>query len=323
MKKIQIKKPKFLDGENLFENAMGYARKEASKISGIRNKKKLIYSKEKARINLIGEYITNKLDLYITSFPVVGELNQFQKESLASLVELKEFKKELGYLYKLNTVIKNLKKKNLASIKRSDKPEAVRRVFYGRVLSLKKDVIRTVEKLNEIGKKLREVPEIKLIPSVIVAGFPNSGKTTILKRLTGSEPQIAPYPFTTKKIELGYFTDNYKEFQVIDTPGLFDRKEEERNLIERKAVNALKNLDGIILFAVDLSEMDFTLEEQKSLLKEIEKLGKKIVVALNKADLAVKEQKEKAERIFKGFELILTGKEDKELKEKLIEKMNQ
>ncbi len=314
-------KPKFLDAENLFENAMGYARKESNKISGIRNKKRLIYSKEKAKINLMGEYITNKLEVYITSFPVISQLNQFQKEALSALIEIKEFKKELGYLYKLNTVMKNLKKKNLSSMRKSDNPEKTRKVFYGRMMSLKKDVVRSVEKLNETGRKLREIPEIKIIPSIIVAGFPNSGKTTLLERITGSKPEIAAYPFTTKKIELGYFTDKYKEMQVIDTPGLLDRKEEERNLIEKKAINALKNLEGIILFVVDLSEASYSLEEQKNLLEEIKRLGKKIVVALNKKDLASEEQAENGEKIFSEFELIITEKEDKNLKEKVIEKM--
>ncbi|MBU2100387.1 MAG: GTPase [Candidatus Micrarchaeota archaeon] len=322
MKKMKMPKPKYLDAENLFENAMGYARKEAGKISGIRNKNKLIYAKEKARIGFMADYLTGKLDLYINSFPVVSQLNEFQKESLDSLIELKTFRKELGYLFKLNTVIKNLKKNNLASIRKSDKPEKVRKTFYGRVLSLKKDVVRTVNFLNETGRKLKEIPEIQFMPSVIVAGFPNSGKTTILKRLTGSEPRIASYPFTTQKIELGYFTEKYKDFQIIDTPGLLDRKEEERNLIERKAVNALKNLDGIILFVVDLSEESYSLQEQKSLLKELEKLGKKIVVALNKEDLAAEEQKEKGKKEFNEFECIFTGENDNSLKEKLIEKMN-
>ncbi len=322
MKAMKIKKAKYLDGEKLFENAMAYARKEAMKISGIRNKHKLIRTKEKARINLMAEYITNKIDIYITSFPVISELNEFQKESISSLVEIKELKKELGYLYKLNTIIKELKKKNLASIRKSEKPEQTRKSFYGRILSLKKDVKRTIEKLNEINRKLKEIPEIKLIPSVIVAGFPNSGKTTILERLTGSSPQIAAYLFTTKKIELGYFSDKYKDFQVIDTPGLLDRKEEERNLIEKKAVNALKNLEGIILFAVDLSEESFSLEEQKKLLEELKKLNKKTVVALNKNDLVSEEQTKKAEKLFSEFELILTGEGDKELKAKILKKIN-
>ncbi len=321
MKKMGIKKPKYLESRELFENAMGYARKEAAKISGMRNKKRLIHAREKARISLMADYITEKIDLYIKSFPLVSELNEFQKESVNSLAELKELKKKLGYLFKLNTVIKNLKKKNLAAIRKSDSPQKVRKTFYGRVLSLKKDVVRVVEELNEIGRKIKEVPEIKLIPSVIVAGFPNSGKTTVLKRLTGSEPQIAAYPFTTKKIELGYFLDKYKEIQVIDTPGLLDRREEERNLIEKKAVNALKNLEGIILFIVDLSEAGYSLEEQKSLLEELKKLGKKIIVALNKEDIASEEQIGKAKELFSEFELILTGEKDKELKEKVIGKM--
>ncbi len=322
MKQMKMKKPKYLDTGTLFENAMGHARKEAAKISGIRNKQKLIRTKEKARISLMTEYITNRIDSYITSFPVVSELNKFQKESMHSLVELKEFKRELGFLFKLNTIIKNIKKKNLASIRKTDNPEKVRKICYGRILSLKKDVVKSVEKLNAIGKKLSEIPEIKLIPSIIVAGFPNSGKTTVLKRLTGSAPQIAAYPFTTKKIELGYFMDKYKEIQVIDTPGLLDRKEEERNLIEKKAVNALKNLEGIILFVVDLSENSCPLEEQKILLLEIKGLEKKVIVALNKKDIASIEQIEKGQKEFGEFDFVLTGEDDTDLKEKIIEKMN-
>ncbi|MFH1664436.1 MAG: GTPase [archaeon] len=322
MDKMRIKKPGRLDAINLFENAMGYARKETAKISGIRNKKKMVYTKEKARINLMAEYITGKIDLYINSFPVVSELNKFQRESLSSIIEVKEFRKNLGYLFKLNTVIKNIKKKSLASVRQSSDPEKIRRTAYGRILSLKKDVVRAVSSLNETAKKLSEIPEIKLIPSVIVAGFPNSGKTTILKRLTGSEPEIADYLFTTKKIELGYFTDKYKEIQVIDTPGLLDRKEEERNLIEKKALNALVNLEGIILFVADLSESNYSLKEQRKLLEEIKKTGKKIIVALNKQDLASEKQIEEAKKEFTGFELILTGENDLKLKEKVLEKMN-
>jgi len=322
MKKMKMSKPKYLDAEGLFENGMGYARKETAKISGIRNKKKLIYSKEKARISLMADYITDKIDLYISSFPIISQLNQFQKESLESLIELKEFKKQTGYLFKLNTIIKDIKRKNLASIRRSNEPEKIRRICYGRILSLKKDVVRTVKALNETGKKIREIPEIKLIPSIIVAGFPNSGKTTILERITGSAPEIAEYPFTTKRIELGYFTDKYKEFQVIDTPGLLDRKEEERNLIEKKALNALTNLDGIILFVVDLSESSYSLKEQKSLLNEIKKTKKKIVVALNKKDIATEKQIKEAETEFSEWPIIITEDTDKELKEKIIKKMD-
>jgi nucleolar GTP-binding protein len=319
MKKKALGKVRFLDAEMLFENAMARARKEAMKISE-KNKNKLIYAREKTRINLMADYITQKIDLYITSFPVVSELNEFQKESLACLIELKELKKKLGLLYKLNTIIKNIKKKNLSLIKKSSKPEKIRRICYGRILSLKKDIVETVNELNEIGRKLKEIPEIKLIPSIILAGFPNSGKTTILKRVTGSEPKIASYPFTTQKIELGYFTYSHKEIQVIDTPGLLDRKEEKRNPIEKKALNALKNLNGSILFVVDISEESHSIKEQKNLLKEIKKLNKKIIVALNKKDIATRKQIEKAKKEFNEFKVILTGENDRKLKEEIIRK---
>ncbi len=40
--------------------------------------------------------------------------------------------------------------------------------------------------------------------TIVIAGFPNVGKSTLLNQISGADPQIANYPFTTKGIQIGH-----------------------------------------------------------------------------------------------------------------------
>lgn len=74
---------------------------------------------------------------------------------------------------------------------------------------------------------------------------------------------------------------------MIDTPGILDRPDQERNVIEKKAVNALRNLEGLIIFLFDISQAPvYGAKEQLNLLREVKSLGKPLLVAFNKADVA-------------------------------------
>jgi nucleolar GTP-binding protein len=173
--------------------------------------------------------------------------------------------------------------------------------FYGRVSSLIHSLDKNVEVYNREAKKFSLIPAVKELPSVILAGFPNTGKTSLLERLTTAKAKIASYPFTTQKIELGYFEERFFKVQVIDTPGLLDRPQEKRNPIEKKAVSALKHLSNAIVFVLDPTETcGYSLESQLGLLKEVKKQFKApIIIALNKSDLAP--QGDKALNLKKKF----------------------
>jgi nucleolar GTP-binding protein len=138
-----------------------------------------------------------------------------------------------------------------------------------------------------------------------------------MNKITDSKPEIAPYPFTTKGLNVGHFMKKYMPIPVIDTPGLLDRPLHERNKIELKAITAFQHLKGTILFVVDPLD---DLEKQKNLFAEMRKLftNQGVIIVINKTDIAPPEWIEKAKEAFKDYSIIIEGNGLNNLKEELL-----
>ena len=74
-----------------------------------------------------------------------------------------------------------------------------------------------------IGLVLR----LKLLAHVGLAGYPNAGKSSLLRALSRAKPKVAAYPFTTVRPHLGVIEPDAIKGQdhpvvVADIPGLLE-----------------------------------------------------------------------------------------------------
>jgi GTP-binding protein len=65
--------------------------------------------------------------------------------------------------------------------------------------------------------------ELRIIAHVGIVGYPNAGKSTLLKAISHARPKIAPYPFTTLHPQIGIVEyPDYARLTVCDVPGLIE-----------------------------------------------------------------------------------------------------
>lgn len=280
------------------------------------------------RINIVYMTLRDAFRDILKGFPRLESLDPFYLELVKCTIDYDQVKLSLGGVtWLLNQIDKiyieyKIKIKSCKDIKVISR---YRLEFYGRISSFVKQIKDRLEYLEVARKKMKEFPPVKTsIPTIVIAGFPNVGKTTLLRALTGSEPKIADYPFTTQKLMIGYNKD--KTLQFIDTPGLLDRPLQKRNKIELQAILALKYLAKTIFFVFDPTETcGYTWKEQKNLLSDIQKnFEAEVQIVFNKTDIVEKEILEKRKKEFDDVVIISaeknTGTEElNKLVEKFVE----
>jgi len=107
---------------------------------------------------------------------------------------------------------------------------------------------------------------------IVLLGFPNSGKSTVLRLLTSAKPEVAEYPFTTTRPEPGMMEFEDVQVQLVEAPAIIDGSAEGRGL--GPAPLSLARTADAIALVIDLSE-DPVLQ-LRVLLEELEKIRVKV-----------------------------------------------
>ncbi|MCX6811741.1 MAG: GTPase ObgE [Candidatus Berkelbacteria bacterium] len=158
-----------------------------------------------------------------------------------------------------------------------------------------KNSVRQAPRIRQLGTKgeLKTLElELKLLANIGIIGLPNSGKSTLLSRLSHARPKIAAYPFTTLQPNLGVLEfrelgiKSKKSLVLADIPGLIEGAHEGKGLGIRflKHIERCKALIHIIDGQSDDVVKDYQ-EVNNELVSYSPKLvKKKQIVVLNKID---------------------------------------
>ncbi|XP_066999815.2 GTP-binding protein 10 homolog isoform X2 [Anabrus simplex] len=153
------------------------------------------------------------------------------------------------------------------------------------------------------GQSHSIILDLKLIADIGLVGFPNAGKSTLLKAISHAQPKIASYPFTTIKPNIGVLEyPDYRQITMADLPGLIEGAHANIGL----GHSFMKHVERtkLLLFVVDIEGFQLSpkhkhrscVETVLLLNKEVELyredlLDKPAVLAVNKMDVTGAQQR--------------------------------
>ncbi len=242
---------------------------------------------DKAMIMTASNILVDNLRTVVRRFPNFDEISTFYRDTIDAIIGLDKLKTSLGSVSWAAAKIYQLSRGAIGRLERVQDPARTRKQVYGRISSIMKEIAPDLDFLIDARNTINALPHVTNEPTILIAGYPNVGKSSFVSRVTRAKPQIASYPFTTKGVTVGHILRDDVRYQIIDLPGLLDRPLAKRNPIELQAIAALKHLGDTVLFIIDpTGSCGYGLAEQLHLLDELRsEITLPFVVAINKIDI--------------------------------------
>jgi len=151
---------------------------------------------------------------------------------------------------------------------------------------------------GEAGEERTLRLELKLLADIGLLGFPNAGKSTLIRAVSAATPKVADYPFTTLYPNLGVVSvEPARSFVIADIPGLIEGAADGAGL----GALFLRHIQRtrLLLHLVEIAPLDGSdaVDQVRAIERELEKfdaalLDKPRWLLINKADTLLPEEAE-------------------------------
>jgi GTPase len=167
---------------------------------------------------------------------------------------------------------------------------------------------------GEEGEQGHFLLELRTIADAGFVGYPNAGKSTVLRKISAARPKVAAYPFTTLHPVVGVIKfPGYRRATVADIPGLIEGAHRGLGL----GHEFLRHITRcrVLVFVVDIagSEGRNPVEDLQNLRREIDLYDQTLssrawLVVANKMDLpGAKENLEALQKKFPKLQILPTS----------------
>ncbi|MFW5955815.1 MAG: NOG1 family protein [Halorhabdus sp.] len=229
---------------------------------------------QQSMLQTAGNILSDNLENVVTAWPNFDELDPFYRDladAVSSVDELRQHLSEVTWASRKTSDIRSEYQSRLRGVD-VETARKLRKQAFARLADVTREVSDDLAALADVREKLRQMPDIRPDePAIVIAGYPNVGKSSFVNSVTRADNEIAAYPFTTTQVHVGHVERDHIRYQLIDTPGLLDRPPADRNEIENQAISALEHLADAVIVMVDASgECGFPIDVQLDLREDIE-----------------------------------------------------
>ena len=257
--------------EELIDRALRRASKVEEKVRNADYRARLTAVR---KIHSVADNLANPMISYVKAFPSFDIIHPFDREIIDLTVGVDMLKKSLGAVDWARKEVLMISTKYVPKARARKSAENTMKIMseaYTKMTNVVRQIAKNLDFLISARSIFRNLPNVDTeSPVAVFAGAPNVGKSSLIGSVSTGKPEVKSYPFTTKAVSLGHITKKYTVLQVMDTPGLLDRSDLERNDMEKQGIAAFDYLEPIIVFLTDLTGTSgYSIEMQTNLRDEL------------------------------------------------------
>ena len=243
--------PTIATAEELIDRAL----RRASKVEeSVRNADYRARLTAVRKIHSVADNIANPLHTYVKAFPSFDNIHPFDRSIIDLTVGVDKLRKSLGASDWARKEVLMIGNKYVPKARARKSAEETMRIMseaYTKMTNIVRQIEKNLNFLISARSIFRNIPNVNNEkPLAVFAGAPNVGKSSLIGAISTGKPEVKSYPFTTKGVSLGHIKAKYDIIQVMDTPGLLDRPNSDRNDMEKQGIAALDHLEPLSLIHI-------------------------------------------------------------------------